>query len=385
MASSPPPTRAFLWQVLEGSPEPMLVTDEAGIIRYANRAAERFYLSSPSGLVNLLVVRFLPDWFALPASCRDFSTKAVLMDGSEQAITLSLAPVQTQKFIAAVAVFRNCSLKSEDNQRVLAKESRLQAQVQERDTNLAQMHSQLGEAARILEHHLPSHRIDGVEASWVFEPCQTLGGDMILLHRHEDKLILGILDVSGHGVAASLLAIGLSRALSPERGRGGCILGRKGTLRQPKDIVTRLNQDSHTLFESGLFVTLLFGILDLATGEFCFTSAGHPLPVRVGPSRAAEVSGAIDPPLGVERYLLYRQTKLILKPGQLLVLYTDGVTECRSPEGDLFGEERLLSLITETARNPGALASGVSLALHNFRGGNPASDDLSFLAIRMPK
>lgn len=377
-------SRAFYREVLDGSPEPMLVSDEAGVIRYANLAAARFYQCDLEGLLNLPVARFLPAWFALPASCRDFPTQAVLPNGYERAITLSLAPVQTNGLVVVVAVFRDSSRHAEETQRVLASQTKLQAQVNEGDTNLAQMRSQLSQAAAILENHLPSPTIEGVEVSWFFEPSQTLGGDMIVLRRYENKLILGMLDVSGHGVAASMLAIGMARTLSPERGRGGCVVGRKGALRKPMDVVTRLNQDSHALFESGLFVTLLFGVLDLSQGELCFTCAGHPLPIRVWQSNASEVQGMTNPPLGVERYTPYCQTKVMLRPGELLVLYTDGVTESRSPAGQLFGEERLLALTSDDTMGLAAMASKLSATLVEFRGGVPAADDASFLAIRMP-
>lgn len=360
----------------------MLVTDEAGIIIYANREAERFYEEPDSGLLKSSVVKLLPDWFSLPTRCRDFPTRAVLRSGQERPVTLSLAAVQTPHFAAIVAIFRDSSSGLAGSERLLVEKSQLRALVLERD--IASMRSELGEAAKILEHHLPTRRLAGVDLSWIFEPCQTLGGDMVFVHQYGPKVILGLLDVSGHGVAASLLAIGLSRSLSPERGRGGCILGRGGVLRQPMDIVARLNQDSHTLFESGLFVTLLFGILDLTSGELCFTCAGHPLPLRVWRGRASQVVGVVDQPLGVEKEASYSQTTVNLRPGELLALFTDGVTECRSPSGELFGEERLMKLVSGRSRCTSSLSGELRDSLRLFRGGRTASDDVSFLAIRMP-
>lgn len=332
----------------------------------------------------MTAVKLLPEWFAIRQSCRDFATVAILLDGRKLPISLSLAAVETKQFVAVVVVFRDRSQHMESAERMIVEERNLRALVLERDLNLASMHSELGEAARILANHLPRSGLEGLEVSWLFEPCQTLGGDMIWIHKHANQVILGALDVSGHGVAASLLAIGLSRSLSPERGRGSCVLGRKGVLRQPMDIVTRLNQDSHSLFESGLFVTLLLGILDLGTGEFCFTCAGHPLPVQIWRGESREVQLAVDPPLGVEKLMTYRQTKVNLKPGELLVLYTDGVTECRSPSGELFGRKRLLDLVSHNSGQVAELARTVSSSLGTFRGGLPASDDVSLLAIRVP-
>lgn len=230
----PRPTRgAFYADVLLGLPEAVLVTNEAGVIRYANRAAESFYGGSQPGLTGLSVSKLFPNWFGLPASCRNFPTQSVLWDGTERLVTLSLAPIQTQKFVAAVAVFQDASQSEENTERMFLQETSLRAQVMERDDSLASMRTQLGEAAQILEHHLPARSVEGVEVSWIFEPCQTLGGDMLLIHRHQDKVILGVLDVSGHGVAASLLAIGMSRSLSPERGRGGVSWAGTGFFESP--------------------------------------------------------------------------------------------------------------------------------------------------------
>lgn len=367
--------------VLDGSPECTLVVDDAGVIKFANRAAIRFY---DGELAGLAAVKFLPEWFNLQASCRDFATTALVLEGRERPVSLSLAAVEAKDFVAVVAVFRDLSQHLDRTEHVLVRESSLRALVLERDVNLASMRAELGEAARILANHLPSASQKDLEVSWLFEPCQTLGGDMLWVHKHANQVVLGALDVSGHGVAASLLAIGLSRSLSPERGRGSCVLGRKGVLRQPMDIVARLNQDSHTLFESGLFVTLLFGILDLGTGEFRFTCAGHPLPVRLWREVAQEIPGSIDPPLGVERFTSYRQSKVNLRPGELLIIYTDGVTECRSPSGELFGDARLMELVARNSGQVDKLTREVGASLKTFRGELPASDDVSLLAIRIP-
>ena len=375
---------AFYNSVLKEAPDPVVITDEHGVVIYSNRAANDFFSESrlQDSLVELPMVRLIPEWFGLPSSCRSFKTIGLTSNSSEKTISLSVSLVAMATFVAAVAIFRVIDPEKPDTAIRLSQENELRALVLHRDKNIASMRSELSAAAKILESHLPQRQIPDVAISWIFQPCQTLGGDMLQVHRYQNKLLLGVLDVSGHGVAASLLAIGLTRALSPDRGRGGCVLGRKGVLRNPSDAITRLNQDSRILFESGLFVTLLFGTLDLSTGECCFTCAGHPLPIRLGKDGAEQVKGFIDPPLGVDERTQFQQSKICLNPGDLLVFFTDGVTETRARNGEFFGETRLISLLSELGSDEPRIAEKVHTSLRKFQDRTEPSDDVTLLTVR---
>ena len=361
-----------LVSILAAAPDPVVITDDASVVVYANRAAQSFFGQGHT-LAGLSAAKLFPQWFTLPAQCLDFRTPAVLGDGSERAVSLSLALARTTPFVAGVAIFRDATRQSAESARMIVQETELRALVQHQDENLI-------DGARILEMHLPCSRFEGLDVSWLFQPCQTLGGDMLTVHRYENQILLGLLDVSGHGIGASLLALGLTRGLSPAR--GGHVLGRRG-LRAPKDVVSSLNSESGMLFESDLFATLIYGILDLTSGIFSFSCAGHPRPIRVRAGHAQEVKGDSGPPLGVDPAFKFRQSRTRLRPGDLLVLYTDGVTESRSPRGAFFGEERLLSFLAKTSSQEN-MAAKVGSELRRFRRGRLALDDVSVLTVTQP-
>lgn len=374
----------FFALLLEGAPDPVVVTDERGLITYTNRAAENFFSLSGDELRELPVVKLFPDWFHLPASCQNVLTEALLPDSSLHPISISLAPVQTRFNVSAVAIFRESKYDNDATEKMAVTERELRAQVRHQDESMASLQTELSDAAKILENHLPRTGVEGIDSAWIFRPSKTLGGDMLLIHRYdESRVLLGVLDVSGHGVAASLLSIGLVRSLSPEQGRGGCLISPKGLLRSPKEIVSRLNKESRILFESGLFVTLVFGVLDLPTRQFCFTCAGHPLPFRILEDQVSEIDAEIDPPLGIDENTSFRETSVVLEPGEALVLYTDGVTESRSKSGEFFGEERLKRSLSHIFSDFSSLPGRLVDTLQTFQEGEVAVDDVTMLAVRL--
>ena len=195
-----------------------------------------------------------------------------------------------------------------------------------------------------------------------------------------------ILDVSGHGIPASLLAISLARSLSTDRARGGILETSDGSLRNPTEILTRLNRQYQILHEGEQFVTLIYGILDLTLMKVRYVSAGHPHPLLISDGKIRTLEGPINPPIGVLQSLRYEKSVVQLSTGDSLLLYTDGVTEPRSPSGAMFGEERLIeSLHADKDSEPGVMLKSLYGKLERFRFGREQTDDVTSLILKMDR
>jgi sigma-B regulation protein RsbU (phosphoserine phosphatase) len=184
---------------------------------------------------------------------------------------------------------------------------------------------------------------------------------------------VGVLaDVSGKGMSAALLSSMLLGALSMEF--------RYGT--PPQEVMNRVNQ---LLCERSLpyqFVTVFLFLLS-SQGSGQFISAGH-CPAYLfrsatGKIEALSSDGMI---LGAFASVTYQSCPLHLHPADVLVFYSDGVTEARNKEGEMFGEERLLSLIQQEAPSgSNALQQKFLQAIEEFTFGMPQTDDITFLVV----
>src|SRR5687768_15194517 len=170
---------------------------------------------------------------------------------------------------------------------------RLQIELEEANLRLAKANDRMSRdlmaAAKIQETFLPraAPRVPGTEFAWVYRPCDELAGDGLnVIPLGDGKVGLYILDVSGHGVTSALLSVTLSRLLSPPSDPSS-ILIREGDARDrfditpPAEVAGRLNQLFPFDSATGQFATMVYGILNTATGEFRYVSAGHPGPVHL--------------------------------------------------------------------------------------------------------
>ena len=208
-----------------------------------------------------------------------------------------------------------------------------------------------------------------------YRPAKYLGGDYYdYIVLADSRLVFALGDVSGKGVAASLLMAKLSAEV-----RGGLII-------EPTfaDSMRRLNQIFCESRWDNRFVTFFFGILDPRTHEICFHNAGHIPPILVSPDGNAEMLGenSIGLPLGVMEETEYPETRFTIQPGQKLVILSDGITDAMDARGNYFMLNGVLKFISGSAVDSAEeFGKRLISAVHSFSGRTPQTDDQSLVVV----
>jgi sigma-B regulation protein RsbU (phosphoserine phosphatase) len=238
-----------------------------------------------------------------------------------------------------------------------------------------------------------SPAVPGYAFAWLFRPSAELAGDIFNVFRLDDRHVgLYVLDVSGHGVAAALLSVTVSRFLFPLPDPTSLLWERDGDdravrLASPARVAQRLGERFPFDTSTRQFFTLVYGILDLQTHRFRYVSAGHPQVVHRGRNGTPRLLEATGYPVGVAPPSAeYDESVVDLAPGDRLYIYSDGIPETLSPAGDQFGCRRMLdALSAEPAgageESPQHTLDRLSLALRCWAECDRCPDDQTALCM----
>ncbi len=216
--------------------------------------------------------------------------------------------------------------------------------------------------------------VPGYELQGISFPCYEIGGDYYdFIEREDGRLVIALGDVSGKGTAAALLMSSLHASVHAQAGL-------HDTLSETISAVNRYLADN---IPANRFVTLFYAELDPASGALSFLNAGHNPPLIVHAAGTVEQLASGGLPLGIKRNAEYREGRTQMQMGDVLVIYSDGVTEAASPSGEEFGTTRLYEVVS---RNIDASAAGVrdriESALTKFSQGTQAADDITLVIVK---
>jgi serine phosphatase RsbU (regulator of sigma subunit)/putative methionine-R-sulfoxide reductase with GAF domain/anti-sigma regulatory factor (Ser/Thr protein kinase) len=251
--------------------------------------------------------------------------------------------------------------------------------VRERLEMEAQLARQIQQA--FVPETLPTPPGWDLSARW--RTARQVGGDFYdIIELSDERLGLFIADVADKGMPAALF-MALTRTLM-----------RAAVLQtdSPAEALRQVNDLLYPDCEQGMFVTAVYGVLDLKTGRFTYANAGHNPPLSLTPAPLPLGEGQVTRltrtgiALGVIEHAEMGERSIDLLPGQTLVLYTDGITEAFSPTGEIYGEERLLRLLgASPAPSAGELLDEIDASVSAFIADAPVSDDITMLAVRRGK
>jgi sigma-B regulation protein RsbU (phosphoserine phosphatase) len=210
----------------------------------------------------------------------------------------------------------------------------------------------------------------------LIEPMSSVGGDFFdFIQLDDNQLGIAIGDVSGHGVPAALFMALTYSLLRGEARRAST----------PGETLRNINCHLLDMNEASMFVTLLYGILDLTTHEFTFARAGHDLPLVIdADGQVFPQTYALGQALGLFESPPLDEQSVIIPPGGLLLLYTDGVIEAEDPNREPFGLERLEDILRSCRGNSSQSICEALLNIVRSHIGTPSpQDDITLIVVRL--
>ena len=224
-----------------------------------------------------------------------------------------------------------------------------------------------------------------IEVVWRFMPCQRIGGDIFnILRLDEDHWAIYMLDVSGHGITSSMVAVSVSQMLPP---RVGFLLKKNiekapyYEIVPPVEVLNEMDRE-YPIERFGKFFTMSYCILNVKDGTLRYSNAGHPPPVLLHKDGSLELLSEGGTIIGMGGLLPFEEGRRKLCSGDKLFLYTDGIAEYQNEDGLFYDEDRFF---TELKRLKDRLLSniidGVIESMMSFGNNTEPQDDISLLAV----
>ncbi len=233
---------------------------------------------------------------------------------------------------------------------------------------------------KLLPHEMP--QLPGFEIAGTSLPSQQVGGDYFdFLDMGTGQLGIAIADVSGKGIPAALLMANLQASLHAQVIKKGSVA----------DVASRMNSLLVKSTDTHMFATFFYGILDQVKSTFTSTNAGHnpPLLFRVdGKIKRLEAGGLV---LGFLPDQNYTKQTVKIKQGEVVILFTDGITEAAGPSSEkisenLFGEERLIEVVRASlAKSAVEIQAAILQAISDHTTNVPQYDDITLVVVKRKK
>ncbi|WP_243359866.1 SpoIIE family protein phosphatase [Fundidesulfovibrio terrae] len=362
---------ARLRAILDGAADGIITVERGGRIETLNRAAEAMFGYTSAEMAGRSLDLIAPAALNAPPPRAGASAREVMglrQDGTGFPMELSMSTVDLPSRTISICIVRDITArrKAEEAQRLFTRRLAEQQASLERD---------LKAAAEIQKSLLPKDLAPDsrYEARWLFEPSATIGGDIFnILTLGPDHIGAYMLDVSGHGVPSALVAAAAAQALQfhSRAGYG------------PDKVLAALDAE-FPLTRFDRYFSMFYCIADLEAGSISYSNAGHPPPLLVRASGGVEELDAGGTVVGLGGLLPFEIGLVEVRPGDMLAVYTDGLTEFEDRRGRRFGVKRLRRWLDGCAGlGADEALSGLRREIKAFGGKASPQDDLSVLLVR---
>jgi sigma-B regulation protein RsbU (phosphoserine phosphatase) len=270
----------------------------------------------------------------------------------------------------------------------------LERDLEDRNESLAKalsiIRKDLEAAARMQKDLLPrpGRTPSGLAFDWIFLPCSFVAGDTFnYMELDGDHVCFFLLDVSGHGVQAAMLSFTLTKTIGSLVTPGNLVsdrwdAGRPSNLFSPVETVRDLNVRFQADEETMQYFTMIYGVMNTGSGRIRLVQAGQPPPIHMRRGREPVLVGTGGFPVGLDERATYEEVEAHLQPGERIILYSDGITDCTNGDGKEFSTDRLMGLLKKWQDLPlRGLMERVEESLRRWRGSDELEDDISLLAI----
>lgn len=247
-------------------------------------------------------------------------------------------------------------------------------QSRKRSVEENEMHLATAIQETVLPRNFPDRTDFDIYASMI--PAKDVGGDFYdFFLLDEDHLAMVIADVSGKGIPAALYMM-VSKTMIKNQ--------TMAIPKSPSEVLSKVNDQLMENNKAEMFVTAWVGVLNLKSGELVYANAGHEYPVIKHRGGSYEIlREKHSPPLGCLEDIPFREGKMTLQKGDVLFVYTDGVTEATNVDEQLFGTERMLQVLNSSETDePVMIEKTVREGIGKFAHGAPQFDDITMLCMR---
>jgi phosphoserine phosphatase RsbU/P len=403
--------------VLEALPDSVVVYDMKGKAVYVNPAFSRVFGWQPVEILgkkidyvpennraetDIMIDKVLAGESFSGIETQRYSKKKKMVDVSiSAAIYLDREgnPAGSAHILRDISEHKKLQARAKEGERLLA----LQKDLKRRNKKLAGSNEKLRQAYAIIEKDLKAGAkiqssliprsatvISEIRFDSIFLPSSYVAGDIYNYFRLDEHYIgFYVLDVAGHGIPAALLSVTLSRALSPDN-HEDCPLKQflpspeppYYRLINPAMVVQALNTRFQADPDTMQYFTMIYGMIDTRDGATVMTMAGHPAPILVKKQGPVTPIGSGGYPVGLLPDVNYEEEGVHLDKGDRLILYSDGITECKNNQGKQFSLERLSRLMKEGQDlDLEELMTKTKERLRRWRGNREFEDDVTLLAI----
>lgn len=388
-------TQARLSAVLETAVDPILTVDVNGVVQSANKAARETFGYAENELLGQNVKMLMPEPYhsnhdSYLERYRNTGEPHVIgrggrevlgrrKDGTVIPVELSVSEFGSggQRFYTGI--LRNISDRVKARNELLAANEMLTERQRRLDADLEA-------AAEIQRSLLPGQGACslGLEYDFRFMPSSSIGGDIFnVVCLGSEHTALYMVDVSGHGVPAAMVSVSLAQSLTAD----GDLLMDKffGQPRSPEGVL-RILDDTFPMERFDKFFSMFYMLYELSSGTLTYCNAGHPPPILLraqGRTELLEEGGTL---VGLGRGETFQTGHVAIEDGDMLLVYTDGVTELLSPSEEQYGMERLLEEFSRQADTaPAQVLDVLAGKLQAHADGRPPDDDISVICVRFSR